>query len=254
MSCVGRRWEGPGACQARPVRAVTFNIHHGTVGRKGPVDAARLGAVCAAFEADVLMLEEVDVATLRSRGVDLAQAVADATGMAHAFGPARRFLGGWYGNAVFVRGDIVRWEAIALPRVPWWRCTQERRTYLAASASVDGFELQVFGTHLGVEQHINGRQLAALLRHATSSDGPVLVLGDLNRPTRKVKPEAAAVGLQAAPHEGTIPVHHPRNPIDHILHSDHFTVRKVEVRPTEMSDHCALLVDFDVTAPSAAAR
>jgi endonuclease/exonuclease/phosphatase family metal-dependent hydrolase len=232
------------------VRAVTFNIHHGTVAKKGPVRAERLGAVCAEFDADVLVLEEVDVATLRSRGVDLARAVADATGMAHAFGPARRFLGGWYGNAVFVRGDLTRWDAVALPRVPWWRVTQERRTYLAAQVTVAGLDLRVFGTHLAVEQDINGPQLAALLRHATASDGPVLVLGDLNRPTRKVQPEGAAVGLQLAPHGGTIPVHDPRNPIDHVLHSDHFTVRHVEVRPTEMSDHCALLVDFDVVTPA----
>lgn len=226
------------------MRAVTFNIHHGTVGRRGPVRPDRLGDVCASFDADVLVLEEVDVGTLRARRTDLARVVSDATGMAYAFGPSRRFLGGWYGNAVFVRGDLRRWEVTPLPRVPWWRRSQERRTFLAVDATVDGRDVHVVGTHLAVPQKVNGRQLETLLRRATDRDGPVLVLGDLNRRTHKVSPHAAAVGLRTVAHGGTIPVGRPERPIDHVLHSAHLRVRNTEVRSTEMSDHCALLVDF----------
>lgn len=237
------------------MRVATFNIHHGTVGRKGPVDPARLGATCAEFAADILMLEEVDVGTLRAKGVDLAAEVAEACGMEHVFGAARRFPGGWYGNALLVRGEIRSWSVVRLPKVPWWHWQQERRTALSAAVRVGGADLRVLGTHLAVPQDVNGPQLRALLKLATSRPGPVVVLGDLNREPDAVVPHATASGLDCVDHPGTIPVRRPDRAIDHVLHSDHFRMASQEVRSTPMSDHAALLVDLAlVDQPSAPAE
>ena len=98
------------------MRVVTFNIHHGTVGSDGPVDPDRLGRVCADFGADVLALQEVDLRTRRTGGADLAGAVASASAMAYCYGPSMRLQGGWYGNALFVRGQIEHHTVARLPR------------------------------------------------------------------------------------------------------------------------------------------
>lgn len=228
------------------MRVATFNIHHGTVGRRGPVDPERLGATCAEFDADVLMLEEVDVGTLRSKGADLAAVAAEACGMEHAFGAARRFPGGWYGNALLVRGEIRSWSVVHLPKVPRWHWQQERRTALTGAVRVGGQDLRVVGTHLAVPQEVNGPQLHALLKLATSRPEPVVVLGDLNREPDAVVPHATACGLGWVDHPGTIPVRRPHRAIDHVLHSEHFRVVGHDVRSTPMSDHAALLVDLEL--------
>lgn len=241
------------------MRIVTFNIHHGTVAKDGPVDPDRLAATCAAFDADVLALQEVDVGTCRAKGVDLAEAVADACAMDHVFGPSRRFPGGWYGNALFVRGGIDAWSVTALPRLPTWKWWQERRTAIVATvtpAALAGRSLTVVATHLAVAQAVSEVQLDHLLTHLVPpSTGPDLngavaarpstvVLGDLNRFPSTVEPAAVAAGLTYVAHGPTNPVLPKRRlVIDHVLLSPDLTLVSSHVRSTDMSDHAALLID-----------
>ncbi len=225
------------------MRLVTFNVHHGTVGSKGRVDPALLAATCAGFDADVLALQEVDVRTLRVRCADLAAEVAEACGMVHVFGPARRFLGGHYGNALLVRGEVRRWAVVPLPRFPEDPRGREQRTVVAADVVADGRPLAVLATHLAVPTALNGPQLDVVLDLAVRHAGPTVVLGDLNRPIDVVTAEAAARGFTCVPHGPTFPTRRLRRSIDHVLLAGGLTVGAVEVRPTEMSDHAALVVD-----------
>ena len=74
------------------MRVVTFNIHHGTVGAWGPVDADRLAEVCAGFDADVLALQEVEVGTFRTWGTDLLGTVARRCGTSYAVANAHAMV------------------------------------------------------------------------------------------------------------------------------------------------------------------
>ncbi|WP_426570652.1 endonuclease/exonuclease/phosphatase family protein [Aquihabitans sp. McL0605] len=227
------------------MRVVSFNIHHGTVGRKGPVDPERLGAVCAAFDADVIALQEVDEGTVRAKGRDLAAAAAEAAGMEHVFGSSQRLLGGRYGNALLVRGEIHETAVTRLPKVPRTRFWQEQRTVLEARVTAAQTELWVASTHLAVKAWNNEPQLDFLLEHVRSRPAPLLVLGDFNREGSAITPHLPD-GLRLAAHGPTFPVHEPRRMIDHLIHSSVVTVRKAEVRSTEMSDHAALVIDLAV--------
>ena len=53
----------------RAVRVLTYNIHHGE-GMDGKIDLERIAAVIKRLEPDVVALQEVDVKTTRSQGVD----------------------------------------------------------------------------------------------------------------------------------------------------------------------------------------
>jgi len=234
------------------LRIVTFNVHHGTVGRRGPVDPDQLGETCAGFDADVLALQEVDLGTIRTGGADLALAVARATGMQQLFGPSRRLPGGFYGNALLVRGRFDRWAVHRLPRRPRWRVWQERRTSLVAHALLDDGPLAVAATHLAVPRPISTRQQAHLTRIVAGLPRPAVLLGDLNREPHEVAPMAEALGFAAAAHDPTHPVKAPKLTIDHVLVSPGLAITGVEVRRTPMSDHRALLVDVErVPEPAA---
>lgn len=225
------------------MRLVTFNIHHGTVAKKGPVDPEQLGEVCAGFDADVLCLQEVDQGTIRVRGRDLAAIAAAACDMDHVFGTSQRLLGGRYGNAVLVRGEIVGTTISRLPKVPSSRFWQEQRTMLEVDASLADGPLHVAATHLAVKQWNNGPQLEFLLRRLRERPRPLALLGDLNRRRAAVAPLADDAGLHAVEHGPTYPAWAPRTDIDHVVLSGDLSVVRAEVRPTPMSDHAALVVD-----------
>jgi len=220
------------------VRVATFNVHHGTVGESGPVDADRLAEVCVSFDADVLALQEVEVGTPRTWRVDLVGTVARRCGAAHVVGPARRWPGGYQANALLVRGDIASSVVEALPRVPGWKVWQERRTLLRAEVVVDGVAWSVTTTHLAVDESVSGPQLDHVLSRVGAGPRSVL-LGDLNR-----EPGAVRAGdLRLVDHDATFPAGQPRETIDHVLVSADVEVLRADVRPTSMSDHAALLVD-----------
>lgn len=223
----------------RGVRVATFNIHHGTVGESGPVDADRLAEVCASFDADVLALQEVEVGTPRTRRIDLVGAVARRCGTSYVVGPARRWPGGYQANALLVRGEITSSVVEALPRVPGWKLWQERRTLLRAEIVVDGRPWTVTTTHLAVDATVSGPQLDHVFTRVGAGPRSVL-LGDLNR-----EPAALpAAGLRQVDHGPTFPAGDPREAIDHVLVSGDLEVLSAEVRSTPMSDHAAVLVDL----------
>ena len=226
------------------MRVVSFNIHHGTVGRRGPVDPEQLGEVCASFDADVIALQEVDRDTYRTGRADLAAVAAGACGMAHVFGGSRWYPGGRYGNALLARGTITASVTTKLPKVPAGRFWLEQRTALEASVTVDGRSLWVAATHLSVPREQNAVQLEWLLRHLRGRPQPHVLVGDLNRPKELVHPEAEQGGLRAAVHGPTFPATKPKRTIDHVLHSPELTVVATEVRVASMSDHAALVVDL----------
>ena len=220
---------------------MTFNIHHGTVGSAGPVDTARLGQVCADFDADVLALQEVDLLTRRTGGADLAGAVARATGMDYRFAPSLRLGAGWYGNALLVRGAIEHHAVVRLPRTG----KQEQRTVLLASVVVGGRALTVAACHLAVDPALGALHLAALTDLVAEVERPLMVLGDTNREAAEVEPLARRLGLTLAAHGPTQPADRPRLAIDHVLASPDLVITGVEVRRTDMSDHRALIVDME---------
>ena len=226
------------------MRVVSFNIHHGTVGRRGPVDPEQLGEVCASFDADVIAMQEVDRDTYRTGRADLAAVAAGACGMAHVFGGSRWYPGGRYGNAILARGPITAAVTTKLPKVPAGRFWLEQRTALEASVTIQGRTLWVVATHLSVPTDQNGVQLEWLLRHLRGRPQPQVVIGDLNRPAELVGPEADGAGLRAVVHGPTFPAHKPRRTIDHVLVSPELEVMHSEVRRTSMSDHAALIVDL----------
>ncbi|MEI4272765.1 endonuclease/exonuclease/phosphatase family protein [Klenkia sp. LSe6-5] len=162
------------------VRLVTFNIHHG-VGDDRRHDLARIAAVLAAADPDVVCLQEVDRAFgARSEGVDQAELLARALGRElvwasaieapRADGPAKR-----YGNALLTRLPVADDAAHRLPG------EGEPRAALRADLVVAGGALTVLTTHLSSDSaRSRAAQAQALVQLLPPPGRPAVVAGDLN--------------------------------------------------------------------------
>lgn len=223
------------------MRVVTFNIQHG-LAPSGRVELDALRHACDALAPELLALQEVDVGVRRSGRANLA-AVA-AGGRAVAFGPAlslARGLNGRYGNAIAVRGGITD---VTTLRLPGERGDEPRAATLARALPECGPPVTVCATHLSVRAHVARAQLDACLAALTARPGPHLLAGDLNLLPADVEPAVAARGLVLADAaEPTFPVDGPRIRIDHVAVGPGLHVERVEVVPTAVSDHRALVVE-----------
>jgi len=240
-------------------RILTYNVHRclGTDGRLSP---ERIADVIAAYEPDVVALQELDVGRPRSGGVDQAHAIAQALGMQVHFHASLRVLEEQYGNAILTHrpSQLVKAEAL-----PGWarRPGLEPRGALWASVHLGGTEVQVINTHLGLRRHERLAQLETLLGphwlgHPACGE-PVILLGDFNATPRGRVYRRLAAHLSDAQAEArlpkpkaTFPSRLPMLRLDHVFVSRSIRVLRVETVRTPLariaSDHLPLLVEFQI--------
>mgnify|MGYP000167725592 CR=1 FL=1 len=202
---------------------LTYNIHHGR-GDDGVIDLERQAAVILASGADLVALQEVDVATGRSGGVDQAAELARLTGMHYAFAEAMPYDGGSYGEAFLSRWPIQGAGTWPLPASPG----HEPRAAVAVLVHPPGHArpLRLLGTHLDhtADQRERLAQvdelLAQVARTPADAAPPTVLLGDLNaEPGSEPMERFIAAGWRAADPDlaPTYPAAGPEVKIDWIL-------------------------------------
>jgi len=91
---------------ARPLRILTYNIHHGA-GRDGVYNLQRIADVINAANPDLVALQEVEQGTTRYAAQHLQlNELATRTGMTGIFGKTLNRLGGEYGNGVLINPEF----------------------------------------------------------------------------------------------------------------------------------------------------
>jgi len=209
-----------GAAAVRPFCVLTWNIHHGE-GMDGKLDLARQAAFIKKVDPDAVFLQEVDVKTKRTGGVDQAAELGKLTGMEVTFGKAMDYGGGEYGNAILTRTKPMASKVIPLAGGGEPRAALEVQIKDAHGLSSDG-TLTLVCTHLDVsvaaarEAHAN--QLAAAYGEKT---GTVIFGGDLNSRPEEAPLKAFAAPWIVAKKQGaqvlTCPCPQPRVEIDFLL-------------------------------------
>ncbi len=225
------------------LRLATFNIRHARPPGARSSDPSALGAAVAELDADVLGLQEVDVAVPRSGGVDLAAVAADAVpGRVVHFAPAIPLDGGNYGNALVVRGELAQVEDLALPGAG------EPRVLTLARVLVRGVALSVGLTHLQAPRRgrtdVAREQLPWVLQRLAERPGPWALLGDLNLEPPEVDPVLAEFGFVAVEGPPTFPATRPVRRIDWIALRGAAPGRG-RVPDVRASDHRPLVVEVD---------
>jgi len=255
----------PARCLLRPevvarVRLMTYNVRACSVGScGGAVD--RVAAAIGAAEPDVVALQEVEAGVARSGLRDQTQELADRLGWQSHFQPAMKGNGGGaFGNALLSRLPVRLVASGLLPQL-LVGVVREPRGVSWHSVEVDGRELQVLVTHLGLARRERLAQIEALLGPLWMGDPrcatPHLLCGDLNcRPGspehRRLETTLVDASLVSPPSGGsaTFPALRPLVRLDHVLVSPDVRVLRTAVpRSRDLrraSDHLPLIVDLEL--------
>lgn len=239
-------------------RLLTYNVHR-CVGVDRQLDVARIAAVIAEHEPDIVCLQELDVGRARTGGVDQAHAIAEHLSMGFHFHPAMQVEEELYGDAILTHRPERLIRAAALPTLNGMRL--EPRGALWSAIDFDGTEVHVFNTHLGLVPREQRMQAAALvgrdwLAHPERR-GPTILAGDFNatsitRPyqtlTRHLADAQRSLGLK--PSVKTFPSAFPAIRIDHCFVSPQVRVTGVRAPFSPLarmaSDHLPLIMDFEL--------
>lgn len=222
------------------------------------------------LEADILLLQEVDIHTSRAGDIDQKAYMAERMGFYGQFAPAIPLpVLGFYGVAVLSRWPITNWEVIELfkpdysvtnPDYPEWY--NEQRVLLVATVDSPAGPIHVLNTHLGLTEHqrkIQLEEIAAVLDRLPSGE-PVIFGGDIN--AQPMAPEidvirhrladAYEAGPQPLPIAERLTFHalDPNRCIDYIFVSpDMVRVQSVEVPRIELSDHLPVVARLRIDFP-----
>jgi len=240
-------------------RILTYNVHR-CVGTDRRLDVARVADVIAALEPDIVALQELDVGRMRTNGVDQAHEIARRLEMAFHFHPAMKVEEELYGDAILTRHPERKVRSAALPG--YERVSQlEPRGALWVSVNLDGRELQVFNTHLGLVPREQQNQAAALAGPGwlgrPDRQGPTILLGDFNVTSASQVYRTLSDQLRPARRHtmkkspsATFPSVFPVLRIDHVFVSEEVRVLDIFAPYDPMtrvaSDHLPLVMDFEL--------
>lgn len=244
------------------LRVISYNVHS-CVGMDSRIAPERIARILSRYQPDVIALQELDIAKSRTDGINQANLIAQALEMDHKFHPAMQAEGEAYGDAILTYLPVVACRSEILPSVEQ-RSDLEPRGVLWLSIAVDGVEIQVLNTHLGLnaaEQLIQAKELTSdrWLNHPACS-GPTILCGDMNATPRSVTMKQLAKHMVESQtlspdnvRKNTFPGRVPSLCIDHILVREIKSISNVQVPSTELtrlaSDHLPLLVDIEFTVP-----
>lgn len=151
------------------LKIMSYNVCHCAPHRGGVIHIDVTAERIMGESPDVACLQELDVRTQRSHGIDQAKALADRTGMYSTFGRAIDYKGGMYGVAILSKEKPVSSRNIPLPG-------GEKRTMLVCEFN----DYVVATTHLSLIPS-NRQESVAIIRNALSGyPKPVFLTGDWN--------------------------------------------------------------------------
>jgi len=242
------------------LRVLSYNIHR-AIGVDRLFRPERIAEILAHHDADVVLLQEVDVGVPRSRELNLAEVLAERLGYAHhAVGLNVKLRKGMYGNATLSRFPIVRERNIDLT-------IEDRKkrgclfTELVLPGENGDQSLHVFNLHLGLSFKERPQQVGILVRTPEFVEldlsSPCLVAGDFNDWWTRLAPiftEALSFGCATNHAVGyqnsllTYPSFSPTTGLDKIFYRGPLTAqggRRCRLNLSKVaSDHLPVIAEF----------
>ncbi len=241
------------------IRIMTYNVH-GCRGMDKEISSDRIAQVIDQYDPDIVALQELDLGRPRSGGVDQPHAIAHYLDMTHHFHSAIQVEEEQYGNAILSRHPLKLIKAEQLPALAKYQHL-ERRGVIWASVHINGGDIQLFNTHLGLKKEERHAHVTELLSEQWIDHercrGPVILCGDFNSWSNSLEckllnTKLNDVQLLKTDHrpKATWFSHFPFSRIDHIFVSSGIQVTNIEVPKTKLnksaSDHLPLMADIKI--------
>ena len=242
------------------LKVLTYNIHR-AIGVDRRFRPERNIEILHHHGADIVLLQEVDEGAPRSRELDLAKELAEASGYPHfAVGHNVSLKKGRYGNATLSRFPILRERNIDLSvALSWIRRGCQHTTVLLP----EDRPIEVFNLHLGLSAREREKQVALLARSSELAglDGhmPTLVGGDFNDWRSLLVPVFTdGLGFQSATDSRngrqralrTYPAFSPQGPLDRIYFRGGLRlagIHRCRLQVARLaSDHLPVMAEFDL--------
>jgi endonuclease/exonuclease/phosphatase family metal-dependent hydrolase len=248
------------------LRVITYNIHR-AIGLDRRFQPERIMKILHNYNADIILLQEVDEGAPRSREQDMAREIAQ--GLDYPFYAAGHNVSlskGRYGNATLSRYPIARERNIDLTVGDMKRRGCQHTAIEIDHGQRKPFRLEVFNLHLGLSPLERQRQSGTLLRSKefTSIDekSACIVGGDFNDWLSRLRAlfvEGMLLScatdretrLRTRPIK-TYPSLSPRGGLDKIYYRGALRLISAQVSRIQMarvaSDHLPVIVDFELIA------
>ena len=243
------------------LRILTYNIHR-AIGVDRRFRPERIVNILRHHDADIVLLQEVDEGAPRSRELDLARELAEASGYPFlAVGHNVSLKKGRYGNATLSRFPILRERNIDLSVAESWirRGCQHTSIQIAEERTLETFNL-----HLGLSARERLKQIDLLARchefGGVATTIPMLVGGDFNDWRSLLWPIfTSSLGFNCAV-EGrnggrqflaTYPSFSPQGALDRLYYRGPLhlqSIRRCRLQVSRVaSDHLPVIAEFAIT-------
>jgi len=241
------------------LRILSYNIHR-AIGVDRRFRPNRIAKIILHHNADIVLLQEVDVGVPRSKRMDLSETLAELTGYPYrAIGLNVKLRKGMYGNATLSRHPIIAEKNIDL--------TIDKRksrgclyTQVSLPSRKQNAILSIFNLHLGISFRERPRQLGRIVRSPEFSGldvtAPCIMAGDFNDLWKRLAPMLTEIlGFDCATNHKhgyqnailTYPSFSPANGLDkifcrgiHIVKGKRCRLRSAKVA----SDHLPVIADL----------
>ena len=234
----------------KPATIASYNIQIG-LGLDKKYDLDRTAEAIRNIGAETIILNEVDVKTKRSYGVDQPAYLAKKLGLNYVFGEASKRPGGVYGNAVLSIHKLEKLDVINIPANGY-----ESRSALVVKVHAPK-PYYVIATHFAFEQRaaIKAARLKCvdlLAKYVKEKNySPVLLCGDLNsyhdsEVIKRVQAQGFKVVNDLSGKMLTYPSGKPRRLLDYlcIYPADSVKADNCRVFNTQASDHRPVAAEF----------
>jgi endonuclease/exonuclease/phosphatase family metal-dependent hydrolase len=241
------------------LRVMTYNVHS-CAGMDGKLSPQRIARLIARDNPDVVALQELDVGRARSKGMDQAKMIAHYLMMDFHFHAAIHVEDERYGDAILTHLPQRLVKAGLLPRVSN-NPRRESRGALWVAVDLNGKEIQIFNTHLGLSSKERKAQVEALLGSDWLANEkcrePFILCGDFNSlPSsmvyRRLSQRLRDVQTESQDQrpQSTFFGRFPTLRLDHIFISSGLEVISTKVIDSQMarlaSDHLPLITDIRI--------
>lgn len=233
------------SAEQQKVRIMSYNVRNG-VGIDNKTDYCRIAELMKNYHPDLIAVQELDSATMRSNKAVVLNEIALKSGMYPTYGAAIDFSGGKYGLGILSKEKPLSYRSIPLPG------REEERTLLIAE-----FDDYIFAsTHFSLTEEDRNLSLDIIRKEAEGARKPFFLAGDWNALPDEpfIKNIQSDFSLLSDPKKDTYPADKPNQTLDYIAVSvkdtaDVVVLRNEVIKEDVASDHRPVMCDVMIKCP-----